>query len=142
MPASVATSSRHSSAIFSWIDLLTFVTGEAGGLISVRLVHKDPTIQRRPVPVQRDDGSTTLSHEKFETERVIDMSPRWSSTPKFAAETRTNPHSFTISRGERSLEDWYRSWVSFRGRAKRGLDMLLSLTYGSNAFLQSAVTRL
>jgi ApeA N-terminal domain 1 len=125
------------SAIFSWVDLLTFVTGEACGLISVRLVHKDPLIYRRLIPVIRDDGSKTMSHEDYETERVIDMRARWSSTPKVGADTEINPLGFTISSGERSLEDWYRHWMSFRGRAKRGLHMLLSLTYGSNAFLQS-----
>jgi hypothetical protein len=129
--------SGFDSVVVSWVDLLSFVTGEACSPTSIRLVHQLPKIVRRPVRVQLDDGRTSMRGEDHEVEHVIEMRARWSTTPTAPSDSEVNPLTFALGRGNRSIEEWYRSWMAFRGRVKRGLDMLLSLTYGSNAFLQS-----
>lgn len=129
--------SGFDSAIFSWVDLLTFVTRETCALRSVLLVHESPKRVRRSVLVRNESGSQSIRPETVDVEHKIEMRARWSSTPKVPAETKVNQFEFALPKGDRTLEDWYRSWMAFRCRAERGIDMLLSLTYGSNTFLES-----
>lgn len=129
--------SGFDSVVFSWVDLLSFWARETCALSSIRLVHKDPKVVRTPKIVKNPDGTSSMKPEVGEVQRVVEMRARWSQTPKASPDSEVNPLGFAFSSDGRTHEDWYAAWMALRNRAKQALDMLLSLTYGKNAFLQS-----
>lgn len=124
-------------AVFSWVDMLSFWARETCALRSFRLIHKDHKVMRVPKIVKDTEGKSSLQASACEVDRVVEMRARWSKIPQVPPDTEFNLQGVAFSTRDRPHAEWYVDWMAFRNRAKRGLDMLLSLTYGNNTFLQS-----
>lgn len=77
-----------------------------------------------------------MAVEQQEYEHAVTMRAHWHNIPQ-ESPIALNPFDFAVPVDDRPLSEWYAAWMTLRQDAHNALDILLSLTYGQNAFLQS-----
>lgn len=123
-------------AVSSWIDLVSFATRQSCAITSFQLILDKPKVLRRPVQVIQADGTPAWSFEQQEFEHAVTVRARWSTTPQ-DSDMPLDPYDFAVPVDDRPVSEWYTAWMALRQDARNALDILLSLTHGHNAFLQS-----
>ncbi|WP_418002334.1 HEPN domain-containing protein [Mycobacterium sp. PDNC021] len=136
-PAKPIACDAFDEVVSSWVDLVSFATGESCAITSFRLVHREPKVLRVPRHSVQEDGTTKRDIETLQFDRDVIMRAHWNKVPDDSPGRALNQRNFTIAAGDRPLDQWYAAWMHLRRRAKNALDILLSLTYGNNTFLQS-----
>ncbi|MGC2652486.1 MAG: HEPN domain-containing protein [Mycobacterium sp.] len=123
-------------AVSSWLDLVSFATRQSCAVTSFQLILDKPKALRRPVQVTREDGTSEMVIEEQEFEHAVAVRAHWNQTPQ-EPPSSLDLGDFAVLVEDRPLSEWYAAWMALRQDAHNALNILLSLTYGRNAFLQS-----
>lgn len=114
-------------------DLITFATGEPCAITEYTITHQTPERRRRPVL----DDERRIRTEEYDRSVVATVHAPWSTTPRPPGTPTKKTHKYLFTGTDVAIDACITSWFELRTRARRGVDMLLSLTYADRTFLQT-----
>lgn len=122
-------------AIMSLADLVTFATGEPSAVTEYAITHQTPERRRRPVL----DDDRRIRAEEYDRTVVATVRAPWSTTPGDDGTPPRAPREYLFTYADLAIVECIPRWFDLRSRARRAIDMVLSLTYGKKTFLQTEV---
>ncbi|WP_338890524.1 HEPN domain-containing protein [Rhodococcus sovatensis] len=129
---------RHNGfdeAINAVADLVTFATGEPSAITEYTITHQTPERRRRPIL----DDERRIRTEEYDRTVVATVRAPWSTTSRAPGTPTKETHKYLFTGTDVAIDDCITRWFELRTTARRGIDMLLSLTYGDRTFLQTEV---
>jgi hypothetical protein len=122
--------------VFGLVDLITFAGRAPVAPTSYSIVHQDSDIISLPRWI------TAVTNERQDVERrrerIGHIRARWTTAPN-ADIYEGSAKEYLFSGSDLAIDSCIPKWLVLRSKIRRGLDMLLSLTYGASTFLQTEV---
>lgn len=122
-------------AIMSLADLVTFATGEPSAVTEYAITHQTPELRRRPV----FEDELGIRSDEYDHTVSAAVRTQWLTTPGDDGTPPRDPHEYLFTHADLAIVECIPRWFDLRSRARRAIDMVLSLTYGKQTYLQTEV---